>query len=414
MRNRIPTERVAAAAAMLLLFGCVLAAGAAAGKGKSSFDWPHWRGPNYDGVSREAEWCVCWPAEGPKIIWRASVGTGFSSIAVAEGRAYTMGNVSDRDIVYCFDAEKGVEIWKHSYPQPLAAKYYEGGTSATPTVDGGVVYTFAKAGDVFALDAANGEVIWHRNVQKDLGAKRPTWGFAGSPVIIGKLVILNAGDAAAALDKKTGKTVWKSGAGPAGYATPVPFKAGGRQAVAVFSRDSLLAVAVADGRKLWSFPWKTQYDVNAADPIIFDSKVFISSGYNRGCALLDISGAAPKPIYENRRMRNHFNSTVLYEGHLYGFDETTLKCLEFKTGREMWSHSGLGKGSLMIADGRLIVLSDKGKLVVAPASPAAFKPIRSGRILSGKCWTVPVLSGARLYARNAAGQLVCVDMTSDK
>jgi len=225
--------------------------------------------------------------------------------------------------------------------------------------------------------------------------------------------LLAADAAAAALDKKTGKTVWTSGAGPGGYATPVPFKAGGRQAVAVFSRDSFIAVAVANGQKLWSFPWKTGYDVNAADPIISGGKAFISSGYNKGCALLDISGPAPKPIYQNRRMRNHFNSTVLYEGHLYGFDETTLRCLEMKTGREMWSHRGLGKGSLMIADGRLIVLSDKGKLVVAPASPAAFKPIRSGQILSGKCWTVPVLSGARLYARNAAGELVCVDMTSD-
>jgi outer membrane protein assembly factor BamB len=167
-----------------------------------------------------------------------------------------------------------------------------------------------------------------------------------------------------------------------------------------------------DGKALWRHEWKTDYDVNAADPIVAGESVFVSSGYNRGAAHLKIAGRQTSVVWENRNMRNHFNSCVLVEGNLYGFDEGDLKCLNFQTGKVNWSEGSLGKGSLMAADGKLIILGERGQLVVTEASPAAFKPLSRAQVLGGKCWTTPALSNGRIYCRNAKGDLVCLDVSS--
>jgi outer membrane protein assembly factor BamB len=169
-----------------------------------------------------------------------------------------------------------------------------------------------------------------------------------------------------------------------------------------------------NGNELWSYPWKTSHDVNAADPIVQDDFVFISSGYNHGAALLRIANGKPERIWENKQMRNQHNNSVLLDGALYGIDgdnNSDLKCLEFKTGDVKWAQKGLGKGALMAADGKLIVLSEKGELVIAAADPSAFKPLARWQVLGGRCWTAPVLSHGRIYCRNAAGDLVCVDVS---
>ena len=402
---------VTACGLIAAVVGLVLSAGLAAEEAKTSTDWAHWRGPDYNGISKEAQFNISWGEGGPKVLWKKSLGIGFSSFAISAGRAYTMGNADGKDTVYCFDAATGKKIWKYPYPQPLDAKSYEGGTHSTPTVDGKMVYTFSKRGDLFCLDAAKGDVIWKKSVSKEFGAKRPTWGFAGSPLIAGKLVIVNAGSNGMAFDKKSGDLVWKSGTGRSGYSTPVPFKAGETKAVAIFGEKKLFALNPADGKELWSFPWETRYDVNAADPIVSGDRMFISSGYNKGCALLKIAADKAVQVWRNRKMRNHFNSTVLYKGNLYGFDEKQLRCLDLATSDEKWTQRGLGKGSLMIAGDKLIILSEDGRLVIAEASPAGYKQLAAAQILTGKCWTVPVLSGGKIYARNAAGDAVCVDVS---
>src|SRR5688572_25491700 len=319
----------------------------------SAADWPNFRGPDHNGISKETGWSTTWPAGGPKQLWKAKVGTGFASFAVAGGRAYTMGNTDDTDNVFCFDAVTGKEIWKHSYAAPLDPKYYEGGTSATPTVDGDRVYTFSKRGVVHCLDAAKGTVIWSQKLADDLGAKMPTWGFASSVLISGDLAIIDVGTAGTALDKKTGKVVWKSGTDFSGYSTPVPIKSGNDAAVMMAIKQDVIAVTVKDGKELWRFPWKTQYDVNAADPILSEGKVFISSGYNHGGGVFDVSAKPPAKVWENKNMRNHMNSSVLWEGHLYGVDENQLRCLDFATGEVKWTDKASGKGSLILADGKL-------------------------------------------------------------
>jgi outer membrane protein assembly factor BamB len=377
----------------------------------SAIDWFRWRGPDLNGISKETGWQVQWPSPGPKQLWKASVGTGFASVSVSNGRVYTTGNTRDTDTVFCFEAGSGKMVWKYSYSCPLDAKYFEGGTGATPTVDGDRVYTFSRRGHVFCLGAADGKVIWSKNVTSDLGAEMPTWGFASSPLIQGDLLILNAGGAGAAFDKKTGKPVWDSGKAAAGYATAVPLGASQPGAIGIFGGQALVAVKVADGRELWRYPWKTEYDVNAADPIIDGDRVFVSSGYNHGGTVVKISGGQPQKVWENKNMRNHFNSCVLWQQYLYGPDEGELRCLSFDTGEVKWKYPAFGKGSLMMADGKLIGMSEKGELIIAEVDPAAFKPISRAQVLSGKCWTTPVLSNGRIYCRNAAGQVVCVDVS---
>lgn len=380
-------------------------------------DWYRWRGPDLNGISTETGWQAQWPADGPKQVWKASVGMGFSSVTVSHGKLYTQGNDGDAtDFISCLDAATGAQIWKHSYPCPLDPKYYEGGTSSTPTVDGDRVFTISRKGNLFCLDAATGKVVWFKNVATDLGNEIPTWGFAGSPFIEGDLLILNVGDAGLALNKKTGEPVWQSGHGASGYSTPVPFNSGADHLVVMALSQSVAAINPANGKVAWSFPWKTEYDVNAADQIISNGKMFISSGYGHGAAMLDISHGKPTVIWENKEFRNHINSSVLWQGNLYGVDDVSnsryeLKCVDWETGRIKWSEPKFGKGSLIIADGKIIGLSDKGVLYVAEPTPAAFKPISHAQVIGGKCWTTPVLANGRIYCRNSKGDLVCLDVS---
>jgi outer membrane protein assembly factor BamB len=379
-------------------------------------DWPNWRGPNYNGISSETGWNAHWQDDEHKILWEASLGAGFASMAVSNGKVYAMGNIDDKDILYCFDEATGKEIWKKSYNCPLYDKNHEGGPCATPTVDGDAIYTFSKDGDALRFEASTGEIVWHTNLSKKFGFKHPTWHFSGSPLVVDDLIILNAGSSGVALKKADGSIAWQSGRSESGYATGAPFINGEQKIVVLPVSREVVAVNPKTGDVIWHFPWRTSYDINAADPIFSGDLMFISSGYNHGCALFKIDGANVTEIWQNKNMRNQINSSVLWEGYLYGFDGQVggggkLKCIDFKTGQTKWSQGGLGTGSLMLADGKLIILGERGKLVIAEASPGGFNKLASAQILRGKCWTVPVLANGRIYARNADGHLVCVDVS---
>ena len=248
-------------------------------------DWPVYRGPNHDGFSAETDWKTNWGAAGPKKLWTKSIGMGFSSITVADGKAYMTGNSGEKsgakDTIFCLDANTGKEIWTRPFDCPLQPKYYEGGTLASPTVDGKVVYTISKMGHIFCLDAATGSVIWAKNANRDLGFKLPTWHFSGSPLVLGDRVFFNLGAAGAALDKKTGQLAWDNGKGICGYATPVPCKLKGKDALVIAGAASIIAVQPTDGKVLWEHPFVNKHKVSAADPIISGTMVFASSGYIR-------------------------------------------------------------------------------------------------------------------------------------
>jgi len=398
---------------ILILVLCAIAA--ALSSAAFAADWPHWRGPNYNGISEETGWLTEWPEAGPPVLWKKTIGVGFSTISVADGKAYTMGNTDNTDTVFCFDAETGEELWKHTYPQDLDPKYYEGGTLATPTVADGKVYTVSKDGKAFCLDAKSGAELWKKNILEDYDIKRTTWGISGSPFIFEDLVIYNASDAGLALKKNDGALVWKNGAGPGGYSTAVPFTSAGKKCLTIASEKHIVGVVAATGEVLWKQRWQTQYEVNAADPIIVDSNTFfISSGYNRGCALMKVTDGKTELLWDNKNIKNKMNASVLWKGCVYGVGEDgVLACLDVKTGQGKWEQRGFGQGSITIAGGKLVVLGEKGNLVIAEPTPEKYNPISEADILDGKCWTVPVLANGRLYARDTTketGHLVCLDL----
>lgn len=379
-------------------------------------DWAHWRGPGRNGISAEKGWNSNWPKDGPPILWKAVVGQGYSSVSVAKGRAYTAGNANGQDTVFCLDAKSGKEIWKHSYPSELGDKFFDGGTTGTPTVEGDRVFTLSRWGDVFCFEAGTGKIVWSRNVAKDTGARVPSWGFGGSPTLHENMLLLNVGEAGMALEKATGKTIWQSSTKDAGYSTPLPVREKEEWLVLLGSEKSYLAVNLRTGKERWRMKWLTEYGVNAADPIPNSSQVFICSGYGKGAALLKITDQAePEVVWKSKVLLTQMNTAVLVDGHLYGLsgdagDTAPLKCVEFATGVEKWRHPQVGTGGLIAADGKLIVTGSKGDLFVFAADPTGPKLLARAPVLNAKCWTAPVLANGLIYCRSAKGDVVCVNV----
>jgi outer membrane protein assembly factor BamB len=378
-------------------------------------DWPHWRGPQRNGVSAETGWLDVWPKEGPPIAWKAKVGLGFSSFAVADGRAVTLGHADGQDTIWCFDTASGKQLWKHSYPAELGDKYYEGGTTGTPTISRSNVFVLSRWGDLFCLEAATGKVIWSKNVQKETSAPIPDWGFTGAPLVHENLLVLNVGEAGLAVDKRTGQIVWQSADKNSGYSTPLPIQRDGQWLALIGNGTSYVAVQLRDGKEAWRVRWVTEYGVNASDPIVSGDRMFLSTGYGKGGALFQLGAGQPTELWKTRKLRTQLNPAVLHAGNIYGTDGDTtekasLKCLDFATGAEKWVQPGFGSGGLLIADGKIIALSATGELMVAPATPTGFKPTARAQVLGGKSWTAPVLANGLVFCRNGRGDVTVVNL----
>ncbi|MCA9138315.1 MAG: PQQ-binding-like beta-propeller repeat protein [Planctomycetales bacterium] len=379
-----------------------------------SEDWYRWRGPHLDGISTETRLNCDWKNDQAKLAWKAQVGTGFSSVVVKDKRAFTLGHVDDQDVVYCLDVDDGNQQWKFGYPAELGDRDFEGGPTSTPTIDDDRVYVLARAGELFCFDAASGKVNWRKQVADEASVRLPGWGFSAAPLVVGEMLLLNMGESGVAIDKRTGELIWSSADRECGYATPVVVGEGA-SAVAIFaSGKAYTGVEAKSGKQLWSERWLTSFNCNAADPIVHDGKMFLSSGYNRGAALFDMTGETPSLIWKSKEMKNQIHGCLLYKEHLYGIDGdmesgARLRCMEWSTGEVVWSVDDLHPGGLAIAGGRLILLTEPGELVVAPASPQGWTPTSRATVTGRKSWTAPVISGGRIFCRSIDGLVVCVD-----
>ncbi len=378
--------------------------------------WPTFRGPHADGIAHESGWSTEWPAAGLKQVWQKEIGTGFSSIAVVDDRLYTMGYEGGNDVVFCLNADSGEEIWSKKYAAPLVNNLHEGGPGATPTVDGDHVYTFSRDGQLHCFKTKDGEQVWKRESAKEAEVKQPEWGFTSSPLIVDNMVIVDAGRVMA-YDKKTGAPVWQSMKFRPGYGTAVHFEHDGKRYITVLNNDALVVLNLEDGKKAATYPWTTKYVTTSTTPVVSGNKIFISTGYRQGCALLQFTGSQLKEVYVNKSVSNHMANSILWKGHLYGIDGNShsartckLVCVNLETGEQLWSQRDYGCGTVLISGGTVLVLSDKGELAAVEASPKGYKEIARAQILEGKCWTPPAMLDGRVYARNAAGRLVCVQL----
>ena len=394
-------------------------------------DWPQWRGPQRDGISSETGLLQSWSADGPAVQWRTQLGNGFSGISIANGRVFTMFAQGDDEFAICLDAETGAERWRHRTGPYYKETQGGDGPRSTPTVEGEIVYVLGATGKLFALAAASGAPIWEKDLVAEFDSEVPKWGFSTSPLIEGDLLLVEAGGrdgnfvvdmvidrktavTAVALDKATGATAWTALNEKMSYSSPIAFTAAGARQLAYFTAYSLTGLAPEDGRVYWRYPYKTRYDVSAATPIFIPpNRLFISTGDDNGGVVLQIKShgdsLAIEPVWQNKKMKNHFGTSVLYDNHLYGFDNAILKCLDAHTGQEKWKTRGYGKGTLLVADGQLIVLGEEGQLGLVEATPAGFREKTKAQVLNGRCWTMPSLADGRLYVRDES-EIVCLNV----
>jgi len=369
--------------------------------------WPQWRGPDRDGISKEELATTQGKAEA---LWSMEVGLGYSGSSIRDGRLYTMGFDEDAglDLVWCIDAKTGEEIWVHSYGAKIWNEYHGGGTLTTPTIVGDSLVVLNREGQLFSLSLKSGELNWQRELMKEMELTLPQWGFSASPLSIDGQLIVNVGSVLS-VDPASGKTLWKTKDYKEAYSTPTSFTQDGRKALAVFNGTGLAILEQGNGNELLFYPWKTGYQVNAASPIVIDDKVFISSGYGHGSALLQIKQGALEPIWESKKMQNHMNGCILIGGNLYGFDDKQLTCMGLD-GKVLWSERGMGEGCLSAAREKLIVLTEKGKLLIADASPEGFVADTEIEVVpGGVCWTQPTFVDGLIYCRNSMEALVCRD-----
>jgi outer membrane protein assembly factor BamB len=398
-------------------------------------DWPQYRGPGHDGISSETI-LKRWPEGGPKVLWKTATSEGFSSLSVSGGKAFTLVRRdiegAAREVCVALDANSGKELWA----APLAIAKYDGGGDSgtndnkggdgprsTPSVDGGRVYVLDARLGLTCLDAKTGKSIWTRDLAREHDAKNISWQSAASPLVDGDLIFVAGGGPGQALlgiDKKNGHVVWKGQDDKMTHATPVAATIHGTRQVIFFTQSGLVSVAPSTGTVLWRhpFPYRTS---TAASPVVAGDVVYCSAGYGVGAGAARITKegdkfAATELWRKPNQLMNHWSTPVYREGHLYGmfgfkeYGACPLKCVELATGREVWSKEGFGPGNVTLAGGQIVALGDAGQLVLVEASPKAYSETGRVDFLDGKCWSTPVVSNGRIYARSTR-EAVCVDVS---
>lgn len=376
--------------------------------------WTDFRGPRRDGIY-SGEILTVWPSKGLERLWKQPVGGGYASFVFGEGKAFTIEQRRDKEVVTAYDMKSGKEIWAHSYPAEFKESMGGDGPRATPTYHEGVVYSLGAIGELRVLDAGSGKLKWQKNILTDNHATNLMWGMSASPLIVDDKVIVQpggpGGKSMVAYAKATGERVWSSLDDMQAYCSPMLVTFGGKRQILTMTAKRVVGLAPEDGKLIWEYPWITQYDVNSAQPILLDqNRLFVSSGYGHGAALIEVkatsTGLEASKIWENTRMKNRFNSSVLHEGHIYGLDENILACVRASDGQLMWKGGRYGYGQLLLASGHLVVISEEGELVLLKATPEKQAEVAKFAAIDGKTWNVPAIENGLLFVRNSS-EMAC-------
>ena len=373
-------------------------------------DWPQWRGPNRDGVSTETGILDEWPEGGPKLLWKATgVGAGFSSVSVANGRIYTMGDGKESSKVHCLDQKDGKIIWS-SKPVGKTGGNYKG-TRCTPTFDDGHLYALGQFGDLVCLRAFDGSEVWRKSLTKDFGGRSGGWNYTESPLVDdGKVIVTPGGKqgAVVALDKKTGELVWQSKEFTDGaqYSSLIVREFGGKRQYIQLTGANVVGLEASTGKVLWQAPRKGK-TATISTPIFHEGHVFVSSAYGVGCNGFKVTHSggrfSAKEIYANKTISNHHGGCIRVGDYVYASSSGTLACVELKTGKEMWRQRSAGKGAILIIDGKIILRAENGPLALVELNPKEYRQISKfdqPERSKAKAWPHPVVSDGVLYVRD--------------
>lgn len=383
----------------------------------SAADWPQWRGPNRDGISSETGLLASWPSSGPRLVWRATgLGEGYASMAVVRGRIYTQGQRGAQQFVIALDAKTGSALWEVATTGRAFRESRGNGPRGTPTVDGDRLYVMAADGTVASIDAATGKIIWSQNVVQKYGGSVIPWAMSESPLVDGnRLIVMPGGRGASlvSLNKADGTLQWKAGDDQAGYSSAVIADVEGVRQVVALTGEGALGVRVDTGQVLWRYTKVSNSTANIPTPIVHDGHVFVSTNYDTGGALLKLSASGATEVYFTRGMQNHYSTSVLVGDVLYGFSDSILTAMRFRTGQVLWRHRSVGKGSLIYANKFLYVLSEDGVVGLVEARPDRYSEISRFEIPAGQypTWTPPAIADGRLYVREQ-DRLMCFDISA--
>ena len=381
--------------------------------GISASDWPNFRGADRNGIYSEDDFDAG-KLSANAVLWKKNIGKGYSAPSIYQDKLFIIGHEEPNDVVRCLNAKTGKEIWKFKYETWTDRDYP--GPRASPSYSNGKVYTLGRGGDLFCLNADTGKKIWGLNVES-YGAYNTGWNYAGSVLITGDMAVVNAGKYGMAFNSNTGKLVWKSPEGVGGYASPVQFSFKGTDYLAIFGETKLFAVELKTGKLWWEVDWHTGCEVNAGNPLVYGSRIFIATGYGKGCGVFDFSGGKPKKIWTNTNVVSHFHSFVYWNEKIFAVSgdagdsrTSSFRCINPADGKVVWEKR-LGFAGFILADDKFILVNESGKVYIFEASTSSYKEIKSAQFDSGQYWTAPVMSRGLLYIRNTEGTLTCIDLS---
>jgi outer membrane protein assembly factor BamB len=384
-------------------------------------DWPQILGPERNGVYRGPALAETWGPQGPRVVWRKQVGAGFAGPVVVQGRVILFHRVGNEEVVESLDARTGNTQWRYTYATSYRDDFgFDEGPRAVPVVSDGIVYTFGAEGQLHAIDLAKGTRIWSEDAMRRFKVPKGFFGAAGSPLVEDGRVLANVGGPEAgivAFDAKSGKVFWTATSDQASYSSAVGATIGGRRLAIFLTRAGVVGLDPANGRVQFQRPWRARIaaSVNAATPLVIGDLLFISAEYGPGAGVFRLDGSTLTALWSSDEvLTNHYATSVHHGGYLYGFHGRqefgqSLRSVELRTGKVRWNQDRFLAGTVTLAGDRLLILRERGELVLAPASPDGFKPLARAQILPGTVRAYPALSDGFLYARNE-NTLVCLDL----